>query len=89
MQSDRELSEQLQEMTAILAALLAITTDQYLRNTPDLAKPRPRSIDKLLADAGLTGAQIARLLGKSPQAVSMMLGQSKRLSPNKTSSDQP
>jgi hypothetical protein len=57
--------------------VLAITVDRHLRDT-DLAKPRPRSIDRMLADLGLTGAEIAKLLGKTPQAVSIALSKDKQ-----------
>ena len=57
--------------------MLAITVDRHLRDT-DLAKPRPRSIDRMLADLGLTGAEIAKLLGKTPQAVSIALSKDKQ-----------
>jgi DNA-binding transcriptional ArsR family regulator len=66
------LVETLERIDQKLSALLAITVDQHLRAT-DIAKPRPRTIDRLLDDVGLSGAEIGRLLGKSPQAVSQAL----------------
>lgn len=71
-----------------LAAILAILLDQHLRST-DLAKPRPRSIDRLLTDVGLSGVEIGRLLGKSPQAVSQALAKNtvpRRTAPRKSAS---
>jgi hypothetical protein len=59
-----------------LNALLAIAVDSYLRET-GVAKPRPRSVDKLLNDVGLNQAEIARLLGKSSQAVGQVLAKKK------------
>lgn len=56
-----------------MSALLSIAIDQHLRSNDGLAKPRPRSIDRLLSDAGLLGTEIAAALGKSPQAVSQAL----------------
>lgn len=56
-----------------LKALLAIAIEDLLRRNPGLAEPRPRSIDKVLHDAGLPQGEIAALLGKTPQAVSQQL----------------
>jgi hypothetical protein len=67
-----EISETLQRIDRNLAALLAITVDRHIRET-DLAKPRPRSIDQMLSDVGISNTEIAKLLGKSPQAVSQVL----------------
>lgn len=69
--------EALQRIEVTLNAILGIQVDQYLRET-GLAKPRPRSVDRMLADFGLTGVQIASLLGKSPQAVSQVLARDKK-----------
>ena len=62
----------LQSIDTKLTAILALLVDRHLRDT-DLAKPRPRSMDRMLSDVGLTGVEIGRLLGKSPQAVSQAL----------------
>jgi hypothetical protein len=62
----------LRSIDAKLSALLAIVTDQHLRET-GIAKPRPRSIDRLLTDAGLTPQQIGKLLGKTDRAVQKLL----------------
>lgn len=59
-----------------LAALLAIVVDGHLRDT-EIAKPRPRTIDRMLVDVGLTQAEVARLLGKSQQAVGQALQKDK------------
>jgi hypothetical protein len=56
-----------------LAALLALATHRLLLEDPELANPRPRSIDQILHDVGLSQGEIANLLGKTPQAVSYML----------------
>ncbi len=61
-----------------LNALLAVTVQRLLIEDPSLAAPRPRTIDQLLSDAGLRQAEIADLLGKTPQAVSQALSRSKK-----------
>jgi hypothetical protein len=66
-------SDLLEQINLKLSAMLAITIDQYLRSTAGLAKPRPRSIDRLLADVGLHPKVIGDLLGKSRQAVDQIL----------------
>ena len=68
-----EETELLKRIDAKLGALLAIGVEDLLRRTPELANPRPRSIDRLLTDVGLGQSEIASLLGKSPQAVGQML----------------
>jgi len=69
---NEQILEELKKSNRMLSALLTITLDQHLRST-DLAKPRPRSIDRMLTDIGLTGVEISKLLGKTPQAVSNAL----------------
>ena len=61
-----------------LNALLAVTVQRLLVEDESLADPRPRNIDQLLADAGLRQAEIADLLGKTPQAVSQALARSRK-----------
>ncbi len=68
----------LESIDTKLGALVAIHTHRLLIDDPDLAKPRPRSIDKLLHDVGLSQSEIAQVLGKSPQAVSQALGREKK-----------
>jgi len=63
---DRSYSE------ALLLAQLTINVDQYIRDT-GIARPKPRSIDKMLSDVGLKTADIASLLGKTERAVNMQL----------------
>lgn len=63
------------EMTKVstrLQALLALEVDRHLRET-GLAKPRERSIDKILSDAGLIPKEIASILGKTERAVQLVL----------------
>lgn len=65
-------SEVLERIDAKLGAILALALDQYLRET-GAARPKPRSVDRLLADAGLNAATIAKLLGKTDRAVRLQL----------------
>jgi len=69
---NNELTAELQKTNRMLNALLSIVVDQHIRGT-DLAKPRVRSIDRMLSDNGLTNTEIAILLGKTPQAVGQQL----------------
>ena len=56
----------------IALAQLAIQVDHYIRET-GIARPKPRSIDKMLADVGVKPADIAHLLGKTERAVFLQL----------------
>ena len=56
----------------IALAQLTIQIDQYIRET-GVARPKPRSIDKMLSDVGVKTADIAHLLGKTERAVNMQL----------------
>lgn len=69
--SDRQIAL-LDSIDTKLGALLALILDAHLRET-GIAKPKPRGIDRLLADAGLSPKQIATLLGKTDRAVRMQL----------------
>jgi hypothetical protein len=82
---NEDILNELKKSNRMLYALLAITVDQHIRGT-DLAKPRPRSIDRMLTDVGLTGVEIAKLLGKTPQAVSNALAGDGKTSTKKTKS---
>jgi len=62
----------LERIDTKVTALLAIVLDAYLRET-GVARPRERSVDKLLADAGLSASAIAGLLGKTERAVHLSL----------------
>jgi hypothetical protein len=63
---------QLSQIDAKLTALLALFVDGYVRQT-GLAKPKERSIDRILSDAGLSARQIGGLLGKTERAVHKQL----------------
>jgi len=56
----------------IALAQLTIQVDRYIRET-EIARPKPRSIDKMLSDVGLKTADIAKLLGKTERAVQMQI----------------
>lgn len=67
----------LERIDAKLGALLSITVDQYLRET-GVARPKPRSIDKMLFDVGLPPRDIAALLGKTERAVYLALSEEQK-----------
>lgn len=77
-----DVLNELKKLNRNVSAMLAITVDRHLRDT-DLAKPRPRSVDRMLADLGLSGSEIAKLLGKTPQAVSIALSKDKQATKSK------
>lgn len=62
----------LRGIDAKVSALLVLVLDAYLRQT-GLAKPKPRSVDMMLADVGLPTGTIAKLLGKTDRAVQKQL----------------
>lgn len=76
MDNEKILAE-LQKTNNMLNALLAIIVDQYIRST-DIAKPKARSIDRMLSDNGLSNTEIATLLGKTTQAVGQILNADKK-----------
>jgi hypothetical protein len=73
----------LNRIDAKLSALLAIVLDQYLRET-GVARPKARSIDQLLTDAGLSAKEIGALLGKTDRAVHLALAGSKKSAKRKS-----
>jgi hypothetical protein len=64
--------DRLVQIDAKLTALLALYVDNYLRQT-GIAKPKDRTIDRILSDAGLSAKTIAGLLGKTERAVHLQL----------------
>jgi hypothetical protein len=74
--TDADTREALKRIEILLTAILGIQVDQFLRDS-DVAKPRPRSIDRMLTDFGFNQVQVATLLGKSPQAVGQVLAKDK------------
>lgn len=75
--ADDAVVDALKRIDAKLAALLAVVVDGHLRDT-EIAKPRPRTIDRMLIDVGLSQTEVARLLGKTPQAVGQALQKDKK-----------
>jgi hypothetical protein len=67
--NDRAL---LESIDAKLSGILVLTLDSYLRQT-GVARPKERSIDRMLADVGLPTKTIAQLLGKTDRAVNLQL----------------
>jgi hypothetical protein len=65
-------TETLDRIDAKLGALLALVLDAHLRES-GIARPKERSIDRLLTDAGLSPQTIAALLGKTDRAVNLAL----------------
>lgn len=59
-------------LDTIALAQLTIQVDRYIRET-EIARLKPRSIDKMLSDVGLKTADIAKLLGKTERAVQMQI----------------
>jgi len=62
----------LQSIDAKLGAILTLTLDSYLRET-GVARPKERSVDRMLSDVGLSAATIAGLLGKTERAVNLQI----------------
>lgn len=67
-----------------LNAILAILVDRHLRDT-EIARPKDRSIDRLLTDAGLTAKEIAALLGKTERGVHIQLQREASRKPSRKS----
>lgn len=78
----------LRKIDSKLAALLALSLDQYLRET-GVARPKPRSIDRLLTDAGLTTAEVSALLGKTARAVNLALSRERAAKTRRSSQTKP
>ena len=70
---ESETTQLLRAIDLKLGVLVALHTHRLLLDDDDLARPRPRSIDRLLTDVGLTQTEIGRILGKTPQAVGQAL----------------
>lgn len=69
MATDNEILERIDSK---LNALLALMLDQHLRET-GAGRPKERSVDRMLTDAGLSAVNIAQLLGKTDRAVRLAL----------------
>jgi DNA-binding transcriptional ArsR family regulator len=68
-----EENARLDRLERLVGALLSIAVDRHMREFPSLGSARAPKIEHILSDGGLTGREIAGLLGKSPQAVSQNL----------------
>lgn len=62
----------LTSLDAKLGAMLTHAVDAYIRET-GIAKPKERSIDRMLSDVGVSTGDIAKLLGKTERAVQLVL----------------
>ncbi len=71
--------EEMSRSEKLLSALLAISVDQYLRET-GIARPKVRSIDRILTDIGLSAVEIAAILGKTERAVYKQLASEVKIS---------
>jgi hypothetical protein len=66
-----------------LGALLTITLDSYVRSH-GIAGARPKAIDQMLFDAGMSTAEIATLLNKTQRAVQKAVSTTKPTKAAKT-----
>lgn len=65
---ERSEPQLFESFDAKLGAIPVLLLDTDIRDT-GIAKPKARSVDKMLADAGLPTPEIAALLGKTDRAV--------------------
>jgi hypothetical protein len=56
-----------------LTAVLALIADSHLRAHGTQRQQRPRSLDRILTDAGLPAREVGRLLSKTERAVHLAL----------------
>ena len=70
---DDDARSTLQSIETTLRALVGLVAYRLQTEDEALPGPRKRTIDRLLYDAGLTQAEVGRILGKTPQAVSQVL----------------
>jgi hypothetical protein len=69
--TDSDNAHSLGRLDAKVTALLAMAVDARQRAVG--VKTKPRSIDQILFDAGLTAKEIGSLLGKTDRAVNLVL----------------
>ena len=74
--SERQ-EELLESIDAKLGGIFVLQLDLYMRET-GAAKPKPRNLDRMLSDAGVSNADIAALLGKTERDVRMQLESEKK-----------
>lgn len=56
-----------------LTAVLALMADSHLRAHGTPRQQRPRSLDRILTDAGLSAREVGKLLSKTERAVHLAL----------------
>ena len=80
-----DIAQTLRSIETKLTALLTLTADEVLRERLERenasSRYRPRTLDRMLADSGMNGVEIGRVLGKSQQAVSQVLAKDKKSTP--------
>ena len=69
--------EVLKRIDTKLNALLALQLETFLRES-GLSRRRQRSVDRILADAGLATREIAAVLGKTERAVQLVIAGERR-----------
>jgi hypothetical protein len=77
----------LEQIDSKLTALFALILDGYLRQT-GVAKPKDRTIDRILIDAGLSARQVAGLLGKTERGVHIALQREREAKAKKKDGDE-
>jgi len=80
-----ETMQVLQRIDAKLGAILSLLADQLSREAAG-NRHRPRTMDRMLTDAGLNPTEVGRVLGKSRQAVSQVLARDGKPSKKTTES---
>ena len=65
-------NELLTSIDAKLGALVMLAVDVYIRDT-GVARPKERSIDRMLSDVGLSPLEVGNILGKTDRAVRKLL----------------
>lgn len=77
-----DIAQTLRSIETKLTALLTIASDEVLRERLEREEAggryRMRTLDRMLADSGMSGVEIGQVLGKSQQAVSQALAKDKK-----------
>lgn len=80
-----DVTQTLRSIETKLTALLTLAADEVLRARLEResasGRYRTRSLDRMLADSGMSGVEIGRVLGKTQQAVSQALAKDKKAIP--------
>jgi hypothetical protein len=72
----------LRSIESKLTAVLALMADSHLRAHGMQRQQRPRSLDRILTDAGLSAREVGKLLSKTERAVHLAL-QAEKANPGK------